>query len=238
MQEKETTPTGSPVTFSGAIIRSYAEQGIVPPRIGIISLDSGNIRSVANALSILGAEVREIRTPKESAGLNGAMIPGVGAFPAAMRNLKRNGLDKALAELARQGLPLFGICLGMQLLTNSSDEFEPTPGLGLVPGQTRTMKAAQLPLPHVGWNRIRIAQGVPMYSGIPDNTHFYFDHSYAVSCDRTVISARADYGGSFVASVCSSNIWGTQFHPEKSQLWGLKLLRNFLDFTIDARGAC
>ena len=233
-----TKPPPPPAVFSGAVIRSYAEQGRVPPRIGIVSVGIGNINSIANAMTILGAEVEECPGPDGLPRFDGVVLPGVGAFPAAMRRLCETGIIEGLAETVARGVPLLGICLGMQLLTRSSDEFEATQGLGFVPGDTRAMDCPLLPLPHVGWNDVALCGPSPMYAGIPDGTHFYFDHSYSVSCEPGFASARASYDVTFVASICAGPIWGTQFHPEKSQLWGLRLIRNFLDYAMETRDAC
>jgi glutamine amidotransferase len=225
--------------FAGARIRTYVQQGVLPPRIGVIGYGAGNIQSICNALSVLGADAGPVDEPSAAEALDGMVLPGVGAFPAAMQHLRHSGMADALRRaVIEKGIPMLGICLGMQLLSESSDEFEPTEGLGLVRGRTTRMACATLPLPHVGWNNVEILGENPMYAGIPQDTHFYFDHSYAVSPDEPSANGVAVYDMPFAASLCDGHVWGTQFHPEKSQLWGLKLLRNFLDFVVRTRDAC
>jgi glutamine amidotransferase len=225
--------------FAGARIRTYAQRGVLPPRIGIIGYGAGNIQSICNALSVLGADAVPVGEPSAAGALDGMVLPGVGAFPSAMRHLRRSGMaDVLTCAVTGKGVPVLGICLGMQLLSESSDEFEPTEGLGLVRGRTTRMACATLQLPHVGWNNVEIVGESPMYAGIPRDTHFYFDHSYAVYHDEPATTGIAVYDTPFAASLCDGPVWGTQFHPEKSQLWGLKLLRNFLDFVVRTRDAC
>jgi len=222
--------------ISGVKVKSYSKAGIAPPLIGVVNYKAGNILSISKALNLLGANTYEVLAPADIGKADGLVMPGVGAFSAAMACLVEQGLAVALKEYALvQKRMLMGICLGMQLLTDSSMEFGVTEGLSIIPGETKELDRVDVPLPHVGWNEVAVKQAVPMYAGIPDQAHFYFDHSFAVNCAEKYISGSSDYGQEFVASICHDNIWAAQFHPEKSQTWGLKLLRNFLDTVVGVR---
>ena len=221
---------------SGVQIRSYKHVGITPPLIGVVNYKAGNIRSISTALNLLGADTCEVASPGDIDRVDGLVLPGVGAFSSAMDALSHQGLLDAIPRYAIEyNRPFLGICLGMQLLTESSTEFGLTDGLGMIPGETVAMKTGEKPLPHVGWNEVEITHEGPMYAGIPDGTHFYFDHSFAVSCADAYVSSYSSYGSRFVASIHAGNIWATQFHPEKSQVWGLKLLRNYLEAVVGGR---
>lgn len=239
-KERKTSEHRQPAEgIAGARIRTYASRGIRPPRVGVVDYGAGNIQSMCNALGLLGADVARCDGPDSLAGLDGLVLPGVGAFPAAMHRLRQTGMADALREaVAVRRAPVLGVCLGMQLLSQSSEEFGHAEGLGLVPGRTALMESPGLPLPHVGWNNVEIRGESPMFAGIPGGTHFYFDHSYAVSCPEASVAGASVYGAPFVAAFCAGHVWGTQFHPEKSQLWGLRLLRNFLDRVAGEGAAC
>jgi glutamine amidotransferase len=204
--------------------------------VGVVNYGAGNILSIANALSLLGAVVHEVSAPEEIRQAEALVLPGVGAFPAAARRLSDSGLADALLDHAlHRGRPLLGICLGMQLLTECSEEFGTTRGLGIIAGKTCRIPVRLCSLPHVGWNEVLPQGDDGMYAGIPQHAHFYFDHSYAVFCPEPFITGVARYEEQVVASVRQGTVWGTQFHPEKSQVWGLRLLRNFLDMTAGGR---
>lgn len=191
----------------------------------VVQTGCANIASVCNALDRLGERWQLSAVPAEVARAERVILPGVGAAGLAMASLRRAGLVEVLRGLRQ---PLLGICLGMQLLFESSAEGQ-TPCLGVLPGRvTRLQPERQLPLPHMGWNRVR-ARGAAcaLLAGIPDGSHFYFVHSYRASMENSV-AAVADYGGDFPALVARDNFFGTQFHPEKSAAQGARLLRNFL----------
>lgn len=205
--------------------------------VAVINCGVGNLNSVRNALAKLGADSLEASAPEDLARAQAVILPGVGAFPPAMRNLRAMGLDKALErEVLEKRKPFLGICLGMQLLADSSEEFGLTPGLAWISGRVERMPENGVRLPHVGWNVVT-GRDPLMFARIPEQAHFYFDHSYHLACDNGDCAAMGDYGAPFVAAVRKGNIWATQFHPEKSQLYGLMLLRNFLN-TVKAEKAC
>ncbi len=199
----------------------------------IIDNNMGNIQSVANALTQLNVEFiisNDIATIEQAGSL---IFPGVGAFPMAMDNLKKTSLDKVLKEkLAEQNTPFLGICLGMQLLFEESDEQTCTEGLGLLKGKvTRISGDACHAVPHVGWNCVNTTRESPLFSNIEADARFYFDHSYFVAQKDKDVFATLYYGEEMSVGVWKENIFGVQFHPEKSQRNGLKLLRNFVNYT-------
>ena len=198
----------------------------------IIDNEMGNIQSVANALVKLNVEYiisNDIATVEEASSL---IFPGVGAFPMAMANLKKFSLDKVLKEkLVEKNTPFLGICLGMQLLFEASDEQTHTKGLGLLKGKvTRISSDAGYTVPHVGWNRVNITKENPLFDNIVSNVQFYYDHSYFVTETDHDVFASLTYGEEMSVGVWKDNIFGVQFHPEKSQRNGLKLLRNFVNY--------
>lgn len=201
-------------------------------KIVIIDYGMGNIQSVANALSFLGYEAT---LSHEHAVLNvadGYILPGVGAFGVAMDNLRSYNLITVLENnILRDKKPLLGICLGMQLLAKNSVEMGFHEGLGWVDATIEALiPTPELRVPHVGWNAIEVRQQEPLFRGLPSDTHFYFDHSFYMKChDTTLQSSVTLYGELITASIQKENIFATQFHPEKSQTAGLKLLRNFLN---------
>lgn len=203
----------------------------------VIDYGMGNLRSVSKALESLGAEVCVTDKPGDVAKAKKVILPGVGAFPSAMRELKRRGLDEAVCEAVRSGRPYLGICLGLQLLFEESDEGDgKTRGLGLLPGRVPRFpmesKSGALKVPHMGWNQVsrgKEAGDCPLLKGVPDESYFYFVHSYyALPKERECIALETDYGVRFASMVWKDNLYATQFHPEKSQALGLKLLENFI----------
>jgi glutamine amidotransferase len=206
-------------------------------KVGIVDYGVGNLGSVVKALDQLGAKAALVTEPDALPDFEALLLPGVGNFGDCARLLDVGGWPSVLrAEVAR-GQPLLGICVGMQLLADSSTEGSETgagstPGLGLVPGQVRSLRAmgCTLRVPHVGWNALKRANGGdPVLDAIPDGTDFYFVHSYAlVPSDPADLVATTDYGIDVAAVVRHGRVWGTQFHPEKSSRAGLQLLRNFL----------
>jgi glutamine amidotransferase len=199
--------------------------------IAIIDYGMGNLRSVQKGFERVGATATVTRDAQEIGRADGVVLPGVGAFGACMDNLREYGLVDVVRRAVEGGTPFLGICLGMQLLFEESEEFGPVQGLGLLPG--RVVRFAQrddpdFRIPHMGWNQIRARQDVPVLRGIDDGSAVYFVHSYYVEPkDPAVIATTTDYGGEFVSAVARDNVFACQFHPEKSQRVGLTMLRNF-----------
>ncbi len=204
------------------------------PRLMVINHTAANIHSVAKALERCGADVAVSSAPADLASADGAVLPGVGASDAAMRALDRLGLIEPIRKFAASGRPLFGVCLGMQLLFEKSAEGD-LPGLGLIRGQVVRMSSdgGRLKIPHMGWNSVTFtADGDrrhPVFAGLPQDGYFYFVHSYACApTDPLDIAATTEYGGRICAVVARDEILATQFHPEKSQALGLRIYRNFV----------
>lgn len=203
--------------------------------ITVVDYGMGNLRSVYNALNLLGAEVCVSDKPEDILSADRLVLPGVGAFGRAMDNLRQRGLIGVLNEkVLYQKTPILAICLGMQLLAEEGYEHGHFEGLGWIRGTVRHFELNQLPVPHVGWNEITMQAERPLFKGLASsNREFYFVHSYHLTTDdQSVIAATADYGYEFVCAVHHENIFGTQFHPEKSQNNGLTLLRNFMQWEV------
>lgn len=198
--------------------------------IAVIDYGMGNLRSVAKALERVGGEVRVSSDPAEILQAGGVVLPGVGAFGACMENLRSRGLVPVVREVVERGTPFFGICLGMQLLFEESEEFGPVPGLGILRGRVvRFPERPACPVPHMGWNNIRIRQPAPHLREVADGAFVYFVHSYyVVPADPAVVATTTDYAGEFASAIWRGNVFATQYHPEKSQRVGLQLLRNFV----------
>jgi glutamine amidotransferase len=195
--------------------------------ITIIDLGISNIKSIARGFVTQGFEVRVTTDPDEVSRAASLVLPGVGAFPKAVEVLKGRGLWDVIEAHAAGGKPLIGICLGMQLLFTDSDEHSLTGGLNLVPGHVRRF-APDRPVPHMGWNEVTFKRESPLFRGVPDKSAFYFVHSYYGEPDDPAWEiGSSDHGGRFTAAVQRGNVFGTQFHPEKSQDQGLAVLRNF-----------
>ena len=197
-------------------------------RVAIIDYGVGNLRSVEKAFAAGGCEaivtghIRELRDAER------LVLPGVGAFSNCMQALKERGFDDLVRDRVSSGTPLLGVCVGMQMLFEESDEFGQTAGLGLLKGQVRRF-SGDLVVPQVGWNQIRQRQAHPMFDGIADESFFYFVHSYYCEpADETLVIGETDYGVTYGSVVAQQNVCGVQFHPEKSQAVGLRLLRNFV----------
>lgn len=202
-------------------------------KIVIIDYDMGNIESIKNALSFLGYEAILSREHEDLNNADGYILPGVGAFGIAMQTINKYNLITILEEnVLIKKKPIFGICLGMQLLAKSSKEMGYFEGLGWIDATIEPMPASsKLHVPHVGWNSIEVVYKQPLFNNIASDTHFYFDHSFHMVCkDISLQNSVTLYGDLITASVQKENIFATQFHPEKSQTAGLKLLRNFLNF--------
>jgi imidazole glycerol-phosphate synthase subunit HisH len=197
--------------------------------IGIIDYGMGNLRSVWNALDALALDAQVISDPEALERCDRVIVPGVGAFAAAMKQLNDRGLTEAIRGFAASGKPVLGICLGMQILVSTGTEPTTTPGLDLIPGiADRLVVAPPHRLPHVGWNTIQLGRSHPLFDGVKTIADFYFVHSYAVRpADDAAALARSEYSGQFVAAIAHRNVAGVQFHPEKSQTNGLRILENF-----------
>lgn len=195
----------------------------------IVDYGMGNLRSVQKALERIGAQAVVTRDARVIRDADRLVLPGVGAFAECMRNLSEYGLVEPVVEVIRSGRPFLGICLGLQLLFDESEEFGIHEGLKLVPGKVRGFQRNMgLKIPHMGWNRVFFSKESPFFRGIEDGSFFYFVHSYYVDpTDRADIAAETEYGIRFTCAIQRDNIFATQFHPEKSQEIGLKLLKNF-----------
>ncbi len=195
--------------------------------VAIIDYGVGNLRSVEKAFAATGCEAVVTSDERELRAAERLVLPGVGAFAACMNALKERGFDQLVLERAREGTPLLGVCVGMQLLFEESDEFGSTPGLGLLRGRVRRFEN-DLVVPHIGWNRIHRKREHALFEGIADGSFCYFVHSfYCEPKDETVVAGETEYGGRYASVVAERNICGVQFHPEKSQDVGLQMLRNF-----------
>ena len=199
-------------------------------RIAILDYGMGNLRSAEKALARVGAEAERITDPAAAEGADGLVLPGVGAFPEAMRRLRSTGFDRLTREWAGDGRPILGICLGMQLLFESSTEGEGAPGLALLEGEVTELDAPGLKVPHMGWEPVqweRPSRSIPALIG-EEQTPYYFVHSFAARPrDPEVVVGTAEWGERFAAVVERDSILGAQFHPEKSSAAGLELLAGF-----------
>ena len=195
--------------------------------IAIVDYGAGNIFSVKNALDHLWLASELTDDAKRIEAADAVILPGVGAFPSAMRMLTQKGLTGVLKAEAKRK-PLLGICLGMQMLLEKSYEFEECDGLGLIPGTVERIDAPGLIIPHMGWNRLERGVACPLLEGLPEEAFVYFVHSYAAKCPDEVLAAWVGYGGRVPAMVYDGGyVYGAQFHPEKSGAVGLQILRNF-----------
>jgi glutamine amidotransferase len=194
--------------------------------IAIVDYGMGNRRSVEKALEHVGAEPVLTADHDALRAADGLVVPGVGAFPEAMRRFRAAGLDELLVARAEAGVPVLGLCLGMQLLFEASDEHEGAAGLGLLPGRVRALRAPRVP--HIGWNLVSFERPSALVAGLGEAAAFYHVHSLApVPDDERDVVGRGEYGERFVSIVERANVMGVQFHPEKSSRDGLKLLANF-----------
>lgn len=197
------------------------------PELKIADYGMGNLRSVAKAFEHVGVRATVSSDPAELGTAAALVLPGVGAFPEAMSEIERRGLAAPIRERAAAGVPVLGICLGMQLLFESSTEHGGAAGLGLLPGAVEPLRAPGLKLPHIGWAHLHLESDSPLTDGIEEGEPFYFVHSLAARPRPEELIASATYGGRFAAVVGRGNVLGTQFHPEKSSAAGLRMLRNF-----------
>jgi imidazole glycerol-phosphate synthase subunit HisH len=200
--------------------------------IAIVDVCSGNLRSVERALARAGGDVAVTRDAAAVRRADKIVVPGQGAFGMFMRGLVERGLGDAIREAIASGRPFLGICLGMQVLFESSEEQGPCDGLGVIPGRVVRIAPAgpHIKVPHIGWNRVVHRRPDPMLAGVADGAHVYFDHSYhAVPDDPALIALDSDHGIPITAAIRKDNIFACQFHPEKSQTVGLQILRNFVE---------
>jgi imidazole glycerol-phosphate synthase subunit HisH len=200
----------------------------VSSTIAICDYGVGNLRSVERALLHAGAEVVLTGDAERMRACAGVVLPGVGAFGAAVDALERTGLGEVVVDIARSGVPLLGVCLGHQLLFEESDENGGRRGLGLLPGRIVRLGAERGKIPHMGWNQLHFTRPTPLFDGVAEGSHAYFVHSYAAQTDSDAVVATTDYGGEIVAACVRDNVWSTQFHPEKSGTAGLQLYANFV----------
>ncbi len=203
-------------------------------KIGLIDYGAGNLHSVENALAKLGIPCQLVREPGHLHGLDKLILPGVGACGDCVKQLKAQDLWSPLRDWLDADKPYLGICLGYQVLFDHSVEFEGTDGLGVLSGRVVRFPRSDLKVPHMGWNKLELTNAAdPIWEGLPQDPYVYFVHSYYPDPeDRTLVSAWCDYGVRFAAAVRCGNLVATQFHPEKSQAIGLRIVRNFAASTV------
>ncbi len=194
--------------------------------IAVVDYGMGNLHSVARAVERVGGTPHVTDDPVEVSKADALVVPGVGRFGACMRNLTRQGLDTAIRGFAASERPVFGVCLGMQVLFKRSEE-DPEKGLGIIPGQARKLPPT-VKVPHMGWNTVHWVEPHPYVEGIPNDTRFYFVHSYAADAVAGVTVGATDYGRPFSAAIAKGNVFATQFHPEKSGDAGLAIYEAFV----------
>jgi len=197
--------------------------------IAIIDYGMGNLKNVKKAFAKVGYQAKITNQASEILAADGVVLPGVGAFKDAMDNLEEENLVEVITEVVAQNKPFLGICLGLQLLFTSSEEFGLSSGLDIIEGQVRKFSSElDLKVPQIGWNKLNIKQDTKLYDGLEDEVYQYFVHSYyVVPEDESVIATTTNYGQGFVSSIAKDNIYAVQFHPEKSSKQGLKILSNF-----------
>ncbi|MBI4979291.1 MAG: imidazole glycerol phosphate synthase subunit HisH [Spirochaetes bacterium] len=197
--------------------------------IALIDYGMGNLGSVTKAFATVGAAVTRVTTADEMTDARALVLPGVGAFPAAMKNLSQRGFVNAIRREVSRGKPILGICLGYQLLFDRSSEMEPCEGLGLIGGDVVKF-TIDLKIPHMGWNSVTVSKKDPVAEGIVDSDYFYFVHSFYPELKNPSDALfETEYGIKFVSAIARANVYGVQFHPEKSQEKGLVLLKNFVE---------
>ena len=201
--------------------------------IAIIDYDAGNIKSVEKAVQYLGEEAKVTRDPEEILSADGVILPGVGAFGDAMGKLRDYGLIDVIHECVRREIPFLGICLGLQLLFERSEESPGVEGLGVLEGEIVRLPAESgLKIPHIGWNNLSFPRRGKLFEGVPENSYVYFVHSYYLKAkDPAIVTATTEYGAVVHASVEKGNVFACQYHPEKSSGVGLKMLENFIKLT-------
>ena len=198
--------------------------------IAIIDYDAGNIRSVEKAIQLLGAETSVTRDRDTILRADRVILPGVGAFGDAMGKIRSYGLEEVIHQVVEERIPFLGICLGMQLLFESSEESEGVRGLGILPGKiVRIPEKQGLKIPHIGWNSLQFPSSGTLFQGIEEGAYVYFVHSYYLQAqEETIVKATTQYGVNIHASVEKDNVFACQFHPEKSSDTGMQILKNFI----------
>lgn len=201
--------------------------------LGIIDYGAGNLHSVSNTLRAAGFTGRLVRSPRDFAGLTHLVLPGVGAFGDCAKQLRAQGLEEGIRAWIEADKPFLGICIGYQILFETGEESPGTPGLGILKGKVARFGTEGLKVPHMGWNSVSPSDpGDPVWRGLGGNPYFYFVHSYYPEPeDTSLIAATCDYGATFAAAVRRGKLVATQFHPEKSQQNGIRLLANFMSLT-------
>ncbi len=201
--------------------------------IAVVDYNMGNLRSVQNAFLKIGSKVTIVKDPEKIKKYDKLILPGVGAFGDAMEHLKKDNMDEAIKEFAETKKPLLGICLGMQLLLDSSDEFGKHEGLGLIEGRVKRFDSSKfntpLKVPHMGWNELFIKKETPLFKNLPKEFYLYFVHSYHAICESKYTIGESEYGYTFSSAINKDNIYGLQPHPEKSHKNGLLILKNFTE---------
>jgi glutamine amidotransferase len=210
---------------------------VTAPRVAVVDYGMGNRRSVEKALERAGARVEVTGDHAAIRAAAGVVVPGVGAFPRAMAHLRELGLDAVVRERAAAGVPVLGICLGMQLLFDGSEELGGDTGLGLIPGTVARLETRRARLPHIGWNLVRWERPSRLVAGLPGESAFYHVHTYAPApAEPGHVLGTAEYGARFVTAVARDNVAGVQFHPEKSSTHGLRLLGAFVGECVAGAG--
>ncbi|EDJ0212604.1 imidazole glycerol phosphate synthase subunit HisH [Listeria monocytogenes] len=205
--------------------------------IVIIDYDTGNTKSISKALNFIGLQNKISSDATEISQADGVILPGVGAYPEAMKELTRRGLDKTLKEIAATGKPILGVCLGMQLLLESSNEHSFTHGLGLIPGHSEKLpEEPEFAVPHMGWNQLQIKRATPLTKQL-DGEYVYYVHSYYANCPEEYIIATSGYSIEVPGMINNGNIYGAQFHPEKSGQIGLEILKGFKEVTYSCKSS-
>ncbi|ECB9811067.1 imidazole glycerol phosphate synthase subunit HisH [Listeria monocytogenes] len=205
--------------------------------IVIIDYDTGNTKSISKALDFIGLQNKISSNATEISQADGVILPGVGAYPEAMKELTRRGLDKTLKEIAATGKPILGVCLGMQLLLESSNEHSFTIGLGLIPGHVEKLpEEPEFAVPHMGWNQLQIKRATPLTKQL-DGEYVYYVHSYYANCPEEYIIATSGYSIEVPGMINNGNIYGAQFHPEKSGQIGLEILKGFKEVTYSCKSS-
>jgi glutamine amidotransferase len=202
------------------------------PKINIIDYGIGNIRSISNAMELLNCDIQLTSDKKSISNCDALILPGVGSFSEAIKNLNsRNLIEPIISSVENRSIPILGICLGMQLLADSSEEGGNHKGLSLIPGVVKKIPISEnLKLPHMGWNGIFVKNNQPLFHNIKNDSDFYFVHSYRFECQNKYISSITNHGVDIVSSVQKGHIFGIQFHPERSQRKGILILQNFVKY--------
>lgn len=204
--------------------------------IAILDYGMGNLRSVEKALEHVGVRAPIVSDAGAAHAADGLILPGVGAFPEAMRQIRAAHYDELIPEFLASGKPVLGICLGMQVLFESSSEHEGAWGLGLLQGRVEALDAGELKVPQLGWNEVRWTRGSPLTEGLPNPAYFYFANSFSARLvSRDDLLGESDYGAAFTAVVERAPLYGAQFHPEKSSTHGLRMLANFAKICLDVK---